>query len=83
MFLKNTRTAKDMGYVAIFTLKQVGNSSKSVVAAYENGKEDGKKEIEAKLHEMEAQLKVKEKALKQAEAKIAKLESEAEAKNKA
>ncbi|MBQ3775767.1 MAG: hypothetical protein II847_06535, partial [Ruminobacter sp.] len=24
---KNTRTAKDMGYVAIFTLKQVGNSS--------------------------------------------------------
>ena len=28
MFLKNTRTAKDMGYVAIFTLKQVGNSSK-------------------------------------------------------
>ena len=27
MFLKNPRTAKDMGYVAIFTLKQVGNSS--------------------------------------------------------
>ena len=31
MFLKNTRTAKDMGYVAIFTLKQVGNSSNNMV----------------------------------------------------
>ena len=35
MFLKNTRTAKDMGYVAIFTLKQVGNSSYEELASSE------------------------------------------------
>ena len=53
MFLKNTRTAKDMGYVAIFTLKQVGNSSNNYLENAVNFLFDkSKHEIEEKVKQI-------------------------------